>query len=64
MQQYTVTPLADDGTASKYSLVPKKTGGRVKNVVVTVNDRSPTLQTTISARFLGYSVDGTLTFSN
>jgi hypothetical protein len=91
-QQYSITPLADDGTASKYSLVPKKTGGRVKNVVVTVDDRSALFSNaqwnytnggtlsfaqtyenvgiyrlpsmaTISARFPGYSVDGTLTFS-
>ncbi len=91
-QQYAITPLADDGTASKYSLVPKKTGGRVKNLVVTVDDRSALLsnaqwnytnggtlsfaqtyanvgtyrlpsKATISARFPGYSVDGSLTFS-
>jgi hypothetical protein len=90
--QYTITPLTDDGTVSTYSLVPKKTGGRVKNVTVTVDNGSALVQravwsytnggsltfnqtymslgafrlpskATISARFPGYSVDGTLTFS-
>jgi hypothetical protein len=91
-EQYTITPLTDDGTVSMYSLVPKKTGGRVKNVTVTVDDSSALVKravwsyanggsltfnqtymtlgayrlpskATISARFPGYSVDGTLTFS-
>jgi hypothetical protein len=91
-QLYAITPLADDGTVSTYSLVPKKTGGRVKNIVVSVGDTSALLskaqwnytnggtltfgqtymnvgsyrlpaKATISARFPGYSVDGTLTFS-
>jgi hypothetical protein len=90
--EYAITPMSDDGTLSTYSLVPKKTGGRVKNVIVTVNDQSALLNSTqfaytnggklsfgqtymnvgifrlpakatISARFPGYSVDGTLTFS-
>jgi hypothetical protein len=93
MQQYAITPLTDDGTLSTYSLVPKKTGGRVKNVVVKINDVSALLDSaqwnytnggtlkfqqtyanvgiyrlparaTIDAHFPGYSVDGTLTFSN
>ena len=93
MQQYAVTPLSDDGTVSTYSLAPKKTGGRVKDIVVTIGDTSAMLRTaawdytnggkltvaqtyatvgsyrlpsqaTIAARFPGYSVDGTLTFSN
>ncbi|MBV8532080.1 MAG: hypothetical protein JO104_12250 [Candidatus Eremiobacteraeota bacterium] len=93
MQQYAITPLGDNGTLSTYSCVPKKSGGRVKNVVVAINDRSALLDSvqwnytnggkltfsqtytnvgnfrlpakaTISARFPGYSVDGTLTFSN
>lgn len=92
-QEYAITPMTDDGTASKYSLVPKKTGSRVKNVVVTINDQSALVSTatwnytnggtltwgqayetvgtyklpakaTISAHFPGYSVDGTVTFSN
>lgn len=92
-QQYTITPLTDDGTLSKYNLVPKNAGSRVKNVVVTVNDKTELLggavwnytngatmtfiqnyqsvgtyrlpsKANISARFPGYSVDGTLTFSN
>lgn len=92
-QQYTITPLTDDGTLSKYNLVPKNTGSRVKSVVVTVNDKTELLggavwnytngatmtfiqnyqsvgtyrlpsKANISARFPGYSVDGTLTFSN
>lgn len=93
MQQYDVTPLTDNGTVSTYSLAPKKTGGRVKHVVVTIGDKRAVLrtavwdytnggtltvsqtyatvgtyrlpsQTTIAARFPGYSVDGTLTFAN
>jgi len=92
-QQYTIAPLTDDGTVSKYSLVPKKTGGRVKNLIVTIGDATALVKTaqwnytnggtltfgqtyenvgsyklpakaTISARFPGYTVDGTLTFSN
>ncbi|HLX26471.1 MAG TPA: hypothetical protein VKR05_05715 [Candidatus Cybelea sp.] len=92
-QEYAITPMTDDGTVSKYSLVPKKTGSRVKNVVVTINDQSALVSTaqwnytnggtltwaqtyesvgtyrlpakaTISAHFPGYSVDGTVTFSN
>lgn len=92
-QQYAITPLTDDGTLSKYSLVPKKTGSRVKTLLVTINDKSALVKTaqwnytnggmltfdqtyenvgtyklpakaTISARFPGYTVDGTLTFGN
>jgi hypothetical protein len=91
-EQYTITPLTNDGTVSTYSLVPKKTGGRVKNVTVTVDNSAALVQravwsytnggsltfnqtymtlgtyrlpskATIAARFPGYSVDGTLTFS-
>jgi hypothetical protein len=93
MQQYAITPLTDDGTLSTYSLVPKKSGGRVKSVVVTISDATALIsgaqwnytnggtlkfqqtyanvgiyrlpaKATIDARFPGYSVDGTLTFSN
>jgi hypothetical protein len=92
-QQYSITPLTDNATVSTYSLVPKKSGSRVKSVIVTIDDRSALLskaqwsytnggsltfaqtnstvgsyrlpsKATISARFPGYSVDGTLTFSN
>jgi hypothetical protein len=90
--EYTVTPGSDTGALSNYSLVPKKAGGRVKNVGVTVDDTSGLIQrvqwsytnggnlqldqiytkigtfqlpatANISARFPGYSVNGTLTFS-
>lgn len=93
MQQYSITPLSDNGTVSSYTLVPKKTGSRVKNITVTINDQSALLnkaqwsytnggtltfiqsyenvgayrlpsKASIAARFPGYSVDGTLTFSN
>lgn len=90
--KYTVTPLTDDGTTSKYMLVPKDSGSRVKSLTLFVNDQtalvnqaqwsytnggSLNFQTTytttggfilpttssIAARFPGYSVNGTLTFS-
>lgn len=93
MQQYAITPLTDNGTVSTYSLVPKKAGGRVKSITVTIGDQTALLSSAhwlytnngnlifsqtytnvgnfrlparamISARFPGYSVDGTLTFSN
>ena len=47
MQQYDVTPLTDNGTVSTYSLAPKKTGGRVKHVVVTIGDKRPVLRTAV-----------------
>ena len=37
---YTITPLNDDGTASTYNLVPKKSGARVAAVKVTVDDNT------------------------
>jgi len=37
---YEITPLADDGTTSTYSLVPKKTGSRVSKIDVSVDDSS------------------------
>ena len=40
MTQYTLTPLADDGSESSYSLVPKKPGSRVKSLTFHVNDQS------------------------
>jgi hypothetical protein len=90
--QYTITPLGDDGTLSRYSLVPKTSGGRVKSLEVKVDDKSALVvhaqwsytnggtlsfdesyiqvgdyhlpsKATIAARFPGYNVDGTLTFS-
>ncbi len=93
MQHYAITPLRDDGKASTYRLVPRKHGGGVKDVVVTICDRTALLRNarwryasggtltfgqtyanvgifrlpakaTISARFPGYSADGTLTFGN
>jgi len=93
MAQYSVTPLSDSGTASSYSLVPKKTDSRVKHITVTVDDASALItrahwlytdggtltfdqsyttvanfqlpsRANIAARFPGYSVDGTLTFTN
>ncbi len=93
MQQYAITPLVDNGTASTYTLVPKNTGSRVKSITVTINDQTALLtkaqwnytnggtltfgqayanvgtyrlpsKASIAARFPGYSVDGTLTFSN
>ena len=57
--QYAINPLADDGTVSRYSLVPKKTGGRVKNVLVTVNDQTAL----ISSAQWNYTNGGTLDFS-
>jgi hypothetical protein len=91
--QYSISPLTDDGSASSYLLVPKKAGGRVKSVTISVDDRSMLIthaqwaytngatltfdetyetvgtfhlpaQANIAARFPGYSVDGTMTFSN
>ncbi len=50
---------ADDGTVSKYSLVPKKTGGRVQNLLVTVNDQTAL----ISSAQWNYTNGGTLNFT-
>jgi hypothetical protein len=38
MAQYAITPLADNGTISTYSAVPKKPGGRVKSITLAVTD--------------------------
>ncbi|HEX4013999.1 MAG TPA: hypothetical protein VHX17_08945 [Candidatus Cybelea sp.] len=91
--QYTIAPLTDNGTVSTYSAVPKKAGGRVKSITLTITDATALIaraqwtytnggtldfdqtyttigqyrlpaKADISARFPGYSVDGTLTFSN
>jgi hypothetical protein len=59
MEQYAITPLIDNGTASTYSLVPKKPGGRVKSVVVTIGDQSAMLN---GARW-SYKNGGSLTIS-
>lgn len=90
--KYTITPMADNGSVSIYSLVPRSQS-RVKSLTVQVNDAQALIthaewlytnggkldfspnytkvgtyrlmsNTDISARFPGYSVDGTLTFSN
>lgn len=93
MEQYTITPLTDNGSVSTFSMVPKNQGSRVKSLTLRVNDvtalvshaawlytnggkldfdqtytsvgtfRLP-IKTDIAARFPGYSVDGTITFSN
>ena len=89
---YTIALLADDGSDSSYSLVPKKSGSRVKSLTLFVNDRTGLIdhaqwlytnggtlsfdesyemvgtyrlpsKADIAARFPGYSVDGTITFS-
>jgi len=57
-QQYVITPLSDNGTVSTYSLVPKKAGGRVKNVVISVSDASALL----SQAQWNYTNRGSLTF--
>jgi hypothetical protein len=93
VDEYTITPIADDGTVSTYSAVPKKSGSRVRAVTLSVNDSSAlvshakwsytnggtldldqtytkvgefrlTSVLDIRARFPGYSVDGTVTFSD
>jgi hypothetical protein len=93
MAQYSIKPLTDNGKVSTYSLVPKKSGGRVKELVLTISDRMAFMRTAqwnytngatlaftqtymkvgdyqlprkadINAHFPGYSVQGTLTFSN
>ncbi|MGA7200589.1 MAG: hypothetical protein WBX26_02070 [Candidatus Cybelea sp.] len=58
-QQYVITPLTDNGTVSTYSLVPKKTGGRVKNVVISIGDASALL----SQAQWNYTNRGSLTFA-
>ncbi len=92
-QEYTISPLTDNGKVSTYSLVPKNSGSRVKSVTLTIGDRTALVHNAtwhytnggtlsfsqkytnvgayrlaskaeISARFPGYSVDGTLTFTN
>jgi hypothetical protein len=62
--EYTITPLTDNGGASTYSMIPKKQGSRVKSVTLSVGTFRLPDKADISARFPGYSVDGTITFSN
>jgi hypothetical protein len=39
ISEYAVTPLADDGKKTTYSLRPRKPGGRVQELALTVDDR-------------------------
>jgi hypothetical protein len=39
ISEYAVTPLADDGKKTTYSLRPRKGGGRVQELALTVDDR-------------------------
>jgi hypothetical protein len=57
--QYAITPLTDNGKVSTYSLVPRNTGSRVKNVVLTIGDHTALVH---SATW-HYTNGGTLTFS-
>jgi hypothetical protein len=59
MEQYAITPLTDDETISTYSCVPKKTGGRVKNVVVSIGDDTAL----VNGVQWNYTNGGKLTFS-
>jgi hypothetical protein len=59
MRENAITPLTDNGTVSTYSMVPKKTGGRVKSIVVTITDQTALLK---SAQW-NYTNGGTLSFS-
>lgn len=56
--EYTMTPLADDAGGSTFSLVPKKTGGRVKSLTLTVDDRTAL----ISRAVWSYTDGATLRF--
>jgi hypothetical protein len=44
MTDYTITPVGDNGTASSYSLVPKKSGSRVQKLNVTIDDSQAIVQ--------------------
>jgi hypothetical protein len=57
-QQYAITPLTDTGGVSKYVLVPKKTGSRVKSVAVNVDDQAALVNHVVWS----YTNGGTLTF--
>ncbi|HEY6485979.1 MAG TPA: hypothetical protein VIX83_06330 [Candidatus Cybelea sp.] len=56
--EYTIAPLQDNGTISTYSAVPKKPGGRVKSVTLTVSDTTAL----IAHAQWAYSNGGSLSF--
>jgi hypothetical protein len=58
MAQYTIAPLADNGTISTYSAVPKKPGGRVKSITLTITDATAL----IARAQWAYSNGGALSF--
>jgi hypothetical protein len=58
MAEYTITPLTDNGTISTYSAVPKKVGGRVKSVTLTITDATAL----IARAQWAYSNGGALSF--
>ncbi len=45
MQEYSITPGTDNGKVSTYTLVPKKSGGRVKALVLTISDHMAFMRT-------------------
>jgi hypothetical protein len=58
ISEYTITPLVDDGKTSTYALVPRKQGGRVKTLTVTVDDQAALIVRVV----WGYTNGGTLSF--
>jgi hypothetical protein len=58
MKEYTIAPLQDNGTISTYSAVPKKPGGRVKSITLTVTDATAL----IARAQWAYSNGGSLSF--
>lgn len=56
---YVISPLTNDGKLSAYELVPKNTGSRVKDLLVTVDDDS----TLIASVIWRYTNGGRLTFT-
>ena len=92
-QSYDVTSSSDDGRASTYTLVPRKIGGRVTSLVLSIDDGTALISRAVyhysdgsvlsfdehyetlgsfhvpasvdvAAHFPGYSVDGTIRFTN
>jgi len=59
MQDYAITPQTDDGHISTYLLLPKKPGGRVKNITITITDRTALLK----AAHWFYTNNGNLLFA-
>jgi hypothetical protein len=53
---YTIAPLTDNGNVSAYIAVPKKKGGRVKSLTITVDDKSALVSQAVWA----YTNGGTL----